>query len=295
MDEEKISLLDAKGLGKKLLDSWAYILLGLVLLLAVLSGYTNVDLNLLAAVNIGVDYAVLLVFCYASMFSLDAIAKKRGLEDQRYADAANRVEAVRTRLKAVDGELLQAFCEEYREEELLCTRRQILSEAMLTEKQFEAFVKDGTFPEGAPLVQRLALRRARRCKPVKLNRYMIGCPLAATYTRVTFVPPEHRMRTGSVMRALTTAVTVIFPVSISLSVILNPSLATFVAGLLKVFTVALAGFKAYHARIKNMTEDAPEYASIQEDITDRFEAWVKRKNHADKLAELPEEGSNKAE
>lgn len=278
MEENKISLLDVKSVGKKLLDSWAYILLGLILFLAVLSGYTDVGLNFLAAVNIGVDYAVLLLFCYGAMYSLDAIAKKRGSEDPRYTAAAEKVEDVRRRLKATDGELVQAFCEEYRATELRCTRKQILSEAMLTEEQFEAYVKGGHFPEGAPFVQKMALRRAKMCKPIKLNRYMIGRPLAATHRRLSFDTPEQTMKRGSATRILSTAFTVIFPVSISLSVIVEPTLATFIAGLLKVFTVTLAGCKAYHGRLKNMTETIPEYAIIQEDITDRFETWAAQRN-----------------
>lgn len=275
MDEKSLSLIDTKNLGKKVLDSWAYILLGLILFLAVLSGYTSVGLDLLAAVNIGIDYAVTLLFCYGAMYSLDAIAKKRGAEDQRYTTAAARVDAVRDRLKTVDGEKLQAFCEEYRESELSCTRRQILSEAMLTEEQFKDFVKSGKVPEGMPFAQKLALRRARACKPVKLNRYMIGRPLSATYKRPTFFTPEQTMKKGSASRIVSTALTVLFPVSISLSVIVEPTLATFVAGLLKVFTVTLAGAKAYNGRIKNMTEAIPAYADVQEELVDRFDAWSK--------------------
>lgn len=277
MDENKFTLLDAKNLGKKVLDSWAYILLGLILLLAVLSGYTNIELNLLAAVNIGVDYAVVLLFCYGAMYSLDAIAKKRGAEDPRYIAAEKKVEDVRCRLKAADGALVQRFCQEYCATELLCARQQILSEAMLSEEQFETYVKNGVFPKGAQLVQKIALRRAKACKPIKLNRYIIGRPLAVTHRRLSFDTPEQTMRRGSVSRILSTAFTVIFPVSISLSVIVQPTLATFIAGLLKVFTVALAGCKAYHGRLKNMTETIPEYAVIQEDITDRFEVWAEQR------------------
>ncbi len=287
MDENKLVLLDAKNLGKKVLDSWAYILLGLILLLAVLSGYTNIELNFLAAVNVGVDYAVVLLFCYGAMYSLDAIAKKRGSEDPRYVQAAEKVENVRSRLKAVDGNMVQSFCEEYRAEELRCTRQQILSEAMLTQEDFEAYIRNGTAPDGSRFTQKMALRRAKACKPIRLNRYMIGRPLAATHRRMSFATPEQTMKQGSAARILSTAFTVIFPVSISLSVIVEPTLATLIAGLLKVFTVTLAGCKAYHGRFKNMTETIPEYAVIQEDITDRLEAWMTQKNTKRELSPSP--------
>ena len=291
MEDNKLTLFDAKNVGKKVLDSWAYILLGLILFLTVLSGYTNVGLDLLAAVNLGIDYAILLLFCYGSMYSLDAIAKKRGSEDPRYITAAEKVAHVRGRLKNADVDLLQEFCEEYRTAELSCTRNQILSEAMLTGKQFDEYLKSGALPKDAPLVQKLALRRAKACKPIKLNRYMIGRPLSATHKRPTFDTPEQTMKRGSLARVLSTALTVIFPVSISLSVIVEPTLATFVAGLLKVFTVTFAGFKAYYGRMKNMTEGIPSYAEIQEDITDRFEAWAAQKIQSDTLASPLDNGT----
>lgn len=274
MDEENLTLFDAKNLGKKILDSWAYILLCLIFFLAVLSGYTSVNLDLLGAVNIGIDYAILLLFCYGAMYSLDAIAKKRGSEDPRYTKAAERVDTLRARLKEVDGEKLQEFCEAYRDSELRCTRRQILTEAMLTEKDFEDFLRGGKFNEGMPFVQKMALRRARSCKPIKLNRYMIGRPLSATYKRLSLYTPEQRMKKGNMARVLSTAITIIFPVSLTMSVIMEPTIATFVSGLLKVFTVALAGCKSYHGRFKNMTEDVPAYAEIQEEIVDKFESWL---------------------
>ncbi|MBQ9736116.1 MAG: hypothetical protein IJV96_04970 [Clostridia bacterium] len=53
------------------------------------------------------------------------------------------------------------------------------------------------------------------------------------------------------------------------------TLAALVAGLLKLFTVTLAGAKAYNGRIKNMTEAIPAYADVQEELVDRFDAWSK--------------------
>lgn len=278
MDEDKITLLNTKELGKKVLDSWAYILLVIVMLLAVLSGYTDVRLDLAATVNIGANYAILLVSCYASMYSLDSIAKKRGAEDKRYSEASAKIDAVRERIKREDDDLVQAFCEEYRTTELACARKQILSEAMLNERDLDEFIRTGKAPDGMPFVQKLALKRARSCKPIKLNRYMIGRPLFAKKKRDSFETPEQAMARGNVFIVLTTAITVIFPVSIAMSVLMEPSLATLVEGLLKVFTIALAGAKAYNGRLKVMVETIPAYATIQEDLADRFDAWKKRNN-----------------
>ena len=210
-------------------------------------------------------------------YALDSIAKKRGAEDKRYLDAFERVNAVRDRIKRVDGEKLQAFCDEYREAELICARKQILSEAMLSEKDFYRYIETKQIPKEIPILQKIALRRAAACKPIKLNRYMIGRPLSARSHRDSFETPEQMIRKGSAVRVLTTAITVLFPVSLSLSVIMEPNLATLVEGLLKVFTIAFAGAKAYNGRLKNMVEAIPAYATLQEDIVDRFEEWLKRK------------------
>lgn len=281
MDETQgLALFDAKSFGKKLLSSWAYILLGLVIVLTVMSGYTDVSLDLMATVNIGAGYAVLLISCYAAMYSLDAIAKKRGEEDKRYIAAIEKIDAVRARIKKEDGDVVQTFCEEYRAAELACARKQILAEAMLNEEDLAAFAKSGKLPAECPLAQKLALKRARACRPIKLNRFMIGRPLTAKKQRESFETPEQSLGRDSIVRVITTAITVLFPVSISMSVIVEPNLATLVEGILKLFTIALAGAKAYNGRLKIMVEVIPQYAALQEDIADRFDAWKMKKRPA---------------
>jgi hypothetical protein len=84
------------------------------------------------------------------------------------------------------------------------------------------------------------------------------------------------MARSTIIRAVTTAIAVVFPVSIAMSVIMEPNLATLVKGILKVFTIALAGAKSYNGRLKSMIETIPAYATLQEDLADRFEAWKKR-------------------
>ena len=277
MDEEKgLTLLDAKKVGKKVLDGWAYILLALVLLLAVLSGYTDASFDLSTTINVGVDYIILLVFCVAAMVALDDIARKRGEEESQYRSAKERMEAVRQRVKAYDGRLVQAFCEDYRREELEATRSQILSEAMLSSDDFEAFAK-GDLPQKATRTQKRALKAAARCKPITLNRYMIGRPITAKQSRVRFVTPEQDLHRHSIGTILYTAVTVAFPVSFTFSLILDPSLATVMAGLFKAFTIALAGFKAYNGRLRSMLEAVPAYVEVQEDLMDHLDAWHRKK------------------
>lgn len=277
MDEEKgLTLLDVKKTGKKILDSWAYILLCLVLLLAVLSGYTDASFDLTTTINIGVDYVILLVFCIAAMVALDDIARKRGEEEERYKIAKERMEAVRQRVKKYDGRLVQEFCEDYRREELEATRSQILSEAMLSPGDFEAFA-GGEIPQNATRTQKRALKAAARCKPIALNRYMIGRPITAKQNRVRFVTPEQDLHRHSAGTILYTAVTVALPVSFTFSLILDPSLATVVSGLFKAFTIAMAGFKSYNGRLRSMLETVPAYVELQEDLMDHFDAWYQKK------------------
>ena len=78
MEEKSLALFDGKSVAKKLFDNWAYILLVLVLFLSIVSGYTETGFNLQLTLNIGMDYAVLLMFCYTARFSFDHIAKEKG-------------------------------------------------------------------------------------------------------------------------------------------------------------------------------------------------------------------------
>lgn len=281
MEQEKtLTLLDAKTLGKRIFDSWAYILLGMVFLIAVMYEYTEAEFNLFATIRIGLDYAVLLASCYAGMFSLDAIAKRRGEEDARYTEAVGRLDKIRERVKAYDGKEVQTFCEEYRAEELSATVRQILSEAMLSESDLEAF-RRGEQTGVLSSAQKRALKRANRCKPIKLTRYMIGRPIAAAKGRVDFTTPEQRINAKTLESIVKTALCVLLPVSFAMSVTANPTIATLVSGLLKVFTITVSGLRAYNNRLKTMVETVPAYVRTQEDLVDQLDAWAKKRKEAE--------------
>ena len=278
--ENTLTLLDAKTLGKRIFDSWAYILLGMVFLIAVMYEYTEAEFNLFATIRIGLDYAVLLASCYAGMFSLDAIAKRRGEEDSRYTDAVGRLDKIRERVKAYDGKEVQTFCEEYRAEELSAAVRQILSEAMLSESDLEAF-RRGEQAGVLSSVQKRALKRANRCKPIKLTRYMIGRPIAAAKGRVDFTTPEQRINAKTLESIVKTALCVLLPVSFAMSVTANPTIATLVSGLLKVFTISVSGLRAYNTRLKTMVDTVPAYVRTQEDLVDQLDAWAKKRKEAE--------------
>lgn len=273
MEEKSLALFDGKTAARKLFDNWAYILLVLVLLMSILSGYTDLGFNFQTTVNIGMDYAVLLIFCYTARYSFDNIAKNKGALSEKYIAALDRLEKVRARVKQHSGEELQSFCDYYRKNELECTRRQIVEEAMLDVKDFEDYVAGKAIPKGIKLAQKRALRRAKRCKPIHLNRFMIGRPVLSLKARQSFLTPEQDLKKKSLPTILTTALTVLFPVSLSLSVILAPSLATLFEALLKTLTVLIAGTKGYSVRLRNMTETVPTYVEQQEDFLDAFETW----------------------
>ncbi len=281
MEEEKsLSLIDAKAIGKKIFDGWAYLLLGMVVLLSVLYEYTEAEFNLFVTMRMGLDYAVLLASCYAGMFSLDTIAKKRGEEDVRYLAAIERLEEVRRRVKAHDGADVQEFCEKYREEELRATVRQILSEAMLSESDLVEY-RSRKKLDGLSSLQKRALRRADRCKPIKLTRYMIGRPIAAAKGRVTFTTPEQDITANTMTTAFATALSLLFPVSFAVHVAISPTIATLVSGLLKLFAIALSGVRSYNTRLKTMVDTVPAYVRTQEDLVDQLDAWAKKRKEAE--------------
>lgn len=276
MEEKSLALFDGKSVAKKLFDNWAYILLGLVLFLSIVSGYTEMGFNLQSTLNIGMDYAVLLMFCYTARFSFDHIAKEKGNGLTVYKDALERLEIVRRRVKECDSAKLQKFCDYYRTHELECTRRQIVEEAMLEERDLEAFIESGKFPEEMKLFQKIALRKAKRCKPIHLNRFMIGRPILSIESRESFATPEQDLKRKSIPTIITTALTVIFPVSLSLSVILNPTFAMFIEAMLKTLTVLIAGTRGYSIRLRNMVETVPAYVTQQEDFLDNFAKWCEK-------------------
>lgn len=274
-----LSGISARHALRKALDGWSYILLALILFLTVLSSYADMDLNIHTALNVGVDYAILLIFCYAAHFCFDNMAYKTGMEHQGYIDAVKRIDAVRARAKTYDARELDLFCEEYRAQELRSTREQILYDAMISYDQFNQYMRIGAAENAFTKKQLYALERARKTKMIRLNRYMIGKPAHSETARQSFETPEQFLKRSRAKGFILTAITVAFPVSVSISIMVDPNFSTLMIGLLKTFTVTLAGFKGYHARYKNMTQITPSYASTQEDIVDEYERWLaKRKD-----------------
>lgn len=277
MDEQsRLLSFDGKAAAKKALDSWAYILLAFVLLLSILIGYSDVNFSPQIAFNLGVEYFLLLIFCAVGRYCLDNIAQKNGALSPIYIEAVKRSEAVRDRVKRIKGATLQQFCEDYRREELEAVRKQMLSEALLDLDDFAYFCENKKAPDGLTAKQRKALKRAKNLKPIRLNRYVLGRPLTARGERMDFTTPQQELKRRTIPDFMMTVFTVLFPVSISFSLILEPSLATLIAALLKTFTVIMASVKGYSARIKNMTEAVPAFVGQQEDLLAAFDAWEER-------------------
>ena len=272
-EEARPMLFDGRAFAKKALDSWAYILLAFVLFLSVVIGYSKINFNPQIAINLGVEYVLLLAFCAIARYCLDEIAKKNGALSDKYIAALKRSEEIRAKVKTIKNADLDAFCDHYREDELISARKQILSEALLDEEDYELFVAKKQYPRSASFLQRATLRRARRLKPVRLNRFTMGRPINAKSDRPSFSTPRQELRAKTIPDFLATVVTVLFPVSITFSLILNPTLATLIASLMKTFTVIFSASKGYQARMRNMTETVPAFVTQQEDLLLAFEAW----------------------
>lgn len=267
-------LIDGKAAAKKVLDSWAYILLAFVLLLSILIGYSDVKFSPQFAVHIGIEYILLLIFCAIGRYCLDNIAQKNGANLPKYAEALARSEAVRARVKSIKGSTLQAFCDDYRREELESVRKEILTEALLDVEDFAYFLEHKKAPAGLTRRQRIALIRAKTARPIRLNRFTLGQPITAKGERMDFTTPTQALKRRTIPDFMTTVFAVLFPVSISFSLILNPTLATLIAALLKTFTVAVASFKGYSTRLKNMTEVIPAFVEQQEELMAAFDVWA---------------------
>ena len=107
---------------------------------------------------------------------------------------------------------------------------------------------------------------------------MICRPIADRTARQCFDSPEEQLLRKTLPSFLSTAITVIFPVSLSLNVIVNPSMAVLFGALLQTLTVLMAGIKGYSARYRNMTEVIPVYVQQQEDFCDAYEKWRTEKH-----------------
>jgi len=273
--DEKIVLFDTGKAARKVMDAWAYILLTMVFVLTALSGYAKPEMSPEFALNIGLDYVLFIIYCYAARLCLDNMALQRGAETPEYLDAITRMDKVRGAVEEADPINLQNFCERYREQELQATRSQILSNAALNEADYQSYLKSGV-PKEAPRRVIKALKRAKRLKPIRINRYMLGRAITSKPTREQIVTPQENMAKSTAPQLLTTAFFVIFTGTLGFELISDPTFATFVAGMVKTFSVALSGVNGYLTRYRNIVQYTPEYAKKQEGLMYQYAAWLSK-------------------
>lgn len=237
------------------------------------------DVRLITAADLsslGVNFFLLLV-CTFSFYSLcNDGGSKSGLVEQVYVNALERFKRLKKRiLEDLRYTRLNDFCAHYISEDLKNAKLQYLSVAGIGyEEYIEQLSKlsDGDIDklEGFSNLQREAVKKANRVKPVKLTPKMIMHNGEDSRGRspLPMSPKTKKRITYGVTAIKFLAFSITFTV-ISFEFVSNPTWAMFASVCAKLMSVLVNGYGGYKDGFNNITVDTAEYLDCQGDIMEQ--------------------------
>lgn len=200
--------------------------------------------------------AVTVLACFIMYTSLFDAGRQKSIGEDAYRDQTERYRRLGEQVKRGGGEALERFCRTYVEEELRRTRETILGSVG---ERYETFLsyQAGEMTREAfralPLPRRRALRRAARLKPLHLTAAMLLCEHLGQKRGLVLSG-----RPGRVKRSVRALIPMLLGSLVTVAVTLegsDPTPATVIAGLLRIFNLIWTGARGYIAGCNAVPEE----------------------------------------
>ena len=224
-------------------------------------------------------------------FSLFETGMDKGASSDAYIALCKRREALFERYRAEgDTESIFSFCRAISEKETNEQRRDILLEALTTEKEFEAVKVKA--PENLTRAERRLLRRMERAKPIRVTPQMLLAEKAGGkhFHAFAYTPAQMRLR-RTVLFLVPTALTALFSVSLVFHVIKDPSLDIIVGYIFKLFTLLFNGTKGFRSGFSHVENEKSDYMREQCFWLDEYFARQKKPSEPSQPEPAPHEPS----
>jgi hypothetical protein len=221
-----------------------------------------------------------LVIMYVLFFSMQTTGLQDGRAQPVYNTVMKKYEELREGVRT-DHELetLQEWCDLYIEQELRAARTKLLRHASMTYKMFEEKYIDPEvpLPKCLSLKKRMAIRKARRLRPVVLTPDMLLNCGSLVVGRSPLGPNPGTWRALRSARALIPRTVMLFLVTdMAISVIADPSWETVVMGIMMCFVGLLCAYQGYDSGFKNIVEDTVNYVQRQINLLSQYKLWLKK-------------------
>jgi hypothetical protein len=250
-----------------------------IFLLFVVGVVMTTDISVKTAAEsaaVGLEFYALMFCSYGMYINTTGSGKKQGLLTNVYLEANNRYEELKRKIK--NGGLekkLSEFCQGYVQYELRNARTLILANVGISYETYEKHmigrdVEKLDLDEPITDVQKKAVRKANRLKPIKLTPEMIIQKDRAPNRRSPLgVNPHTKKMFTFALKAVTTGVTALLMIRMAFSVLTKPSWGMFASVLLKMLAVMLNGFMGYQFGYEHITVTTVSYMNSQSDLMEQ--------------------------
>lgn len=245
-------------------------LIAFILFTVIVVMTTDISLVTISSLtDLGLEFFILL-FCSYGMYMCCADGGiKNGYATDVYKTAVNRFEELKSKIDNSMLSKMNDFCAHYVNEELKQMRMQHLSVACITyevylDKYARLGRKDINELTELTSLQKKAVRKANRIRPIKLTAEMILSQGKTWHYRSALSATPGTMKNISFTVKLfkMSFISICMPL-IALEVITEPSWIVFAEVCLKLFTVVLNGFDGHNDGFDNITVHTVNYVNAQ--------------------------------
>lgn len=274
---ESFGISGSKKVAKGLLKNLSTIIAVIAMIVLITLVFADVSVN----TTFGWRWAVKLVFysllMYVLFFSMQSTGQQDGRLQKIYTDLLSKYEGLRRQVQSdKDFESLQSWCDHYIEFELRQAKTRLLRSASIPYALFEEKYKDDQYPppRSLPWKKRVAIRKARRMKPIHLTPDMLlSCGTLKVSRAPLGLAPGTKRMIRSIFNMLPRTILIFLVVDSTVSVISQPTIETFVSGIMMCFVGAMCAHQGYESGFKNIVEDTALYVERQINLLTQFVMW----------------------
>ena len=265
--EKQISSLDLlmRDGGSYIINNSGRIVALITAVIATLVTFANVSFSAFTSESFSIGLAIMLFSSYVIYFSLEASGERLGEKSEEYSDASEKYNATRARISADDVLLLREFCFNYAKEDARYRKRDILTEAGLTEEDYKSYKKGTAFSRK----EISAFRRCDRIKPKKLTPPLLLCR-DRSVSRCELKGPSGAKAISMLLGLLPTTVGTFFTVSVILTVKSELSASTVIEGIIKLLALPMIGFKGYSSGYSFVKNSKCRWIETKTEILEEF-------------------------
>ena len=294
MEEIDIQPIDLNGGFKKIVKnvaknaSWIISTLAIFVIVAV--SFTDISFAGTFTVRFSTSLVLLLICNYVEYFSMKHLGKEEARGEKKYQEAQKRYESTVEEVRQAGFiSRIPDFCYSYAKEDYEKRLRRILLQADI---DYDTYIKiyrgkkKKELPAELSGFEKKVIELANSVKPLNLSLEYIVSVSGERATSRTPRDPSKISLQQDITYLIPTLLSTFFVVGILVDAIGNPSFATLVTCIVKVFLHVWNGIKGYQNGYYNILRDSLDYTLARTNLLLEGKAWCEA-HSAPKKAEEP--------